>query len=511
MSVMGGLTLTQREQARLQVLNGVLGGQVTVEEAAEVLGLSERHVWRILAAYQKEGAAALAHGNRGRRPANVIPEETRDRVITLASKHYAGLNHTHFTELLAEREGVVLARSTVRSILVSAGLTSPQRRRPPRHRCRRERMSQEGMLLQMDGSYHDWLEGRGPWLTLLFAIDDATGTVPCALFNDWETSHGYFRLLEGITQGHGIPLAVYTDRHAVFQPTGSAAKGDEELVVARQQRTQVGRALSELGVSSIFAWSPQAKGRIERAAGTFQDRLVSELRLAGAGTVAEANRVLMDFLPRFNARFGVPATHPGSAYRTVDPEVDLAAILCFKHRRKVARDNTVKYKCRTLQLLPAPDHPSYAGVLVEVQERLDGRLVICYQDRVIPSREAPPRPGLLRSGDRLPQQDPAAIPRCLEEVCRQNDFLRAAKSKKAASPRPTPVRQPTPRQQARWHAVQAAKRRGLSLRATARALGISRNTVKKYVAADSPPLYSERRPAEKGPEREAVLTQLLNS
>jgi hypothetical protein len=366
------------------------------------------------------------------------------------------------------------------------------------------------MLLQMDGSYHDWLEGRGPWLTLLFAIDDATGTVPFALFNEWETSHGYFRLLEGIIEARGVPLAVYTDRHAVFQATGRAHKDGEGQGVAQPPRTQVGRALLELGVSTIFARSPQAKGRIERAAGTFQDRLVSELRLAGAGTRDEANRVLVEFLPRFNARFAVPSTQAGGAYRRVDPELDLAAILCFKHRRKVARDNTVKYQCRTLQLLPDPGHPSYAGVVVEVQERLDGHLVVVYQDRVLASREAPPRPGLLRSGDQLPQPEPAAIPGWLEEIFRQNEVLTAAKSKKAASSRPTPPRQPTPRQQALWHAVQAAKQRGLSLKATARVLGIGRNTVRRYVAADSPPVYPKRRSREKGLETETVLTESLN-
>jgi transposase len=159
---MGELTLTQKEQARLQILNGVLAHQISGEEAAQVLGLSQRQVWRILAAYRKEGgAAAVAHGNRGRSPANALPQETRDRVILLARTSYLGLNHTHLAELLAEREEVALARSTVRRILVGAGLPSPRRRRPPRHRIRRQRMPQEGMLLQVDGSDHDWLEGRG--------------------------------------------------------------------------------------------------------------------------------------------------------------------------------------------------------------------------------------------------------------------------------------------------------------------------------------------------------------
>jgi transposase len=505
MSVMRGLTLTQREQARLQTLNLVLEKQMGVGKAAYLLGLSERHVWRILAAYRREGAAALAHGNRGRRPANAIPEELKQRVTMLARTRYADFNHTHMTEMLEEREGVTLARSTVRQILVGAGLASPRHRRQPRHRLRRERMSQEGMLLQMDGSYHDWLEDRGPWFTLLLAVDDATGTVPYALFNGRENSHGYFRLLEGIIQRRGVPLAVYTDRHAVFQSRDSAPKGCEGQLVVEQQRTQVGRALLELGVSPIFARSPQAKGRVERAGGTFQDRLVSELRLAGARTMAEANRVLMEFLPRFNKRFGVSPAQTISAYRPLDPELDLAAILCFKHRRKVARDNTVKYDWHTLQLLPGTEHPSYAGVRVEVQERLDGHLVVCYQGRVIPTREAPPRPGLLRSGDRIPQHEPAPIPQWLDSILRQNESWGKQRSKKAAQPHPTTPRKPTPRQQARWDAVQAAKSRGLSLRAIARVLGISRNTVKKYVAVDSPPTYPPREVLSQRPLTESLI------
>ena len=209
--------MTDREQARLQVLNRLVAHQMATHEAAAILGLSKRHTWRMLAAYREEGAAALAHGNRGRRPPNAVAEGTRQQVLTLARTRYAGLNHTHLTEILAERESVVLTRSTVRSILLSAGLASPRYRRPQRHRHRRQRMPQEGMLLQLDGSYHACLEDRGPWLTLLLAVDDATGTVPYAVFREREDTHGYFMLLQGIIARHGIPLGVYTDRHAVFQ------------------------------------------------------------------------------------------------------------------------------------------------------------------------------------------------------------------------------------------------------------------------------------------------------
>jgi len=210
------------------------------------------------------------------------------------------------------------------------------------------------MLAQMDGSYHDWLEGRGPWLTLLLAVEDATGTVPFALFRKHEDTHGYFLLIEGIIRRRGIPLAVYTDRHAVFQHPRTVSTTPERSLAGEREPTQFGRALRELGVHQIFARSPEAKGRVERAAGTFQDRLVAELRLAGACTMAEANRVLVDFLPRYSERFGIPPAQTISAYRPLDSELDLATVLCFKYRRKVARDNTVKYDWHTLQLLPGP-------------------------------------------------------------------------------------------------------------------------------------------------------------
>ena len=213
---MKGLTLNQREQARLETLNRVLEGQLRVNEAAVVLGVTERHAWRMLAAYRREGAAAVAHGNRGRRPANATAENVRQQVIGLARTRYAGVNHTHLTELLAEREGVVLGRSTVRNILRSAEMKSPRRRRPPRHRIRRERLPQEGMLVQIDGSIHDWLEDRGPRMTLLLAVDDATGTVPAALFCEQEDSHSYFCLLRTIIGRKGIPLALYSERHGVY-------------------------------------------------------------------------------------------------------------------------------------------------------------------------------------------------------------------------------------------------------------------------------------------------------
>jgi hypothetical protein len=253
------------------------------------------------------------------------------------------------------------------------------------------------MLLQVDGSRHDWLQGRGPYLTLVGAIDDATGTVPYASFREQEDAQGYFLLLREIIQNKGIPLALYSDRHSVFQVNPKQPESLEEQLTGELQPTQVGRALKQLGIQSILAQSPQAKGRIERLWGTLQDRLVAELRLAGADDQESANRLLWAFLPGFNKHFGVPAAQPGSAYRPASAELDLAGIVCFKYQRTVANDNTVRFDGHTLQLLPGVDRSSYVRARVEVQERLDGSLVVCYQGRVIASREAPPEPVTLRA------------------------------------------------------------------------------------------------------------------
>ena len=394
----------QQEQARLQVLNSVLAEEITIGQAAELMDLSERHARRLLAAYRELGAEALAHGNRGRRPHNAVPEAVAAAVARLAATRYPGANHTHLSELLEEHEGLVLSRPTVRRILTRAGMPSPRRRRPPQHRVRRERMPRAGMLLQLDGSHHAWLEQRGPRFALLLAVDDATGAVVHALFGAVEDARGYFLLMEGVLRRSGVPLALYTDRHAVFRAPAQQRAG-------REGATQFARAMAELGVRLIFARSPQAKGRVERMAGTFQDRLVTELRLASASTIAEAQAVRERFLPRFNARFAVAARQPEPAWRPLDPALDLGAVLAFRHTRTVARDNTVKYHWRTLQLLPSPQQPSYAGARVEVLERPHGDLAVRHQGETIASRLAPPRAGVLRERRSELALDPA-LERC---------------------------------------------------------------------------------------------------
>ena len=216
---MENVTLTPKEQMRVQVLNSLLAEQIALDQAAELMGVSTRHARRITTAYREEGAAALAHGHRGRKPVNATSEAVIADVVRLASTRYQGANHTHLSELLAEREGIDIGRTTLRRILLDAGLSSPRRRRPPKHRVRRQRMPRAGMLIQLDGSYHRWLGDHSPPFTLLLAVDDATGSVVNALFCQQEDSHNYFLLMQNLLRRRGIPLALYTDRHAVFKHT----------------------------------------------------------------------------------------------------------------------------------------------------------------------------------------------------------------------------------------------------------------------------------------------------
>ena len=391
------LTLTAKEQKRIQVLAGVLEGRIKLAQASELMGVSERHAWRLLAAFRREGAAAIAHGNRGRTPQISTDPATQDRVRNLAKGTYEGFNHTHLTEVLAEREGIDLSRSTVRRILLSAGIKSHRKRRAPKHHSRRARHPQEGMLLQIDGSKHDWLEGRGPYLTLIAAIDDATSTVPFALFRDQEDAHGYLLMLRHIIEDKGIPLALYSDRHGIFQRSPKEPESLREQLRGKRDATQFGRALQELGIELIVAYTPQAKGRVERLFGTLQDRLVSEMRLAGATTADDANRVLWRLLPDFNQRFGVCAEQSGSAYRELPADLSVDGVLCFKYLRNVANDNTVSFHETTLQLLPDAHRASYAKATVEVQERLDGSLVVVHAGKTIGSQPAPLAPVTLRA------------------------------------------------------------------------------------------------------------------
>lgn len=397
----------------------VEAGKWSAEQAAEVLGLSIRHVWRLKARYEEEGAAAFMHGNRGRRSPGRIEEAIRSRVRELLTNQYAGCNDHHLAELLALREGIVLSRKSVERIRRGAGLKPARRRRPPKHRQRRDRMPQEGILLQVDGSPHHWFGPGQPRCTLLAAIDDATGAVVAALFREQEDAQGYFLLLKQVLKAKGIPLDLYHDRHSIFQVNLKRPWTIEEELQGRQEPTQFGRALEELGITAIAAHSPQAKGRVERLWGTLQDRLVQELRLAGITELKAGNRFLYEYFKRFNARFAIGAEEPGKAYRPLDANLDLGRILSFRYERVVAMDNTVRLEGRLIQVPPGPKRRSYAGVHVWVHEFLDGSLGVWYQDRWLARtssrgdvsvRARKRRPALPQRPERLPEARPEPAP-----------------------------------------------------------------------------------------------------
>lgn len=299
---------------------------------------------------------------------------------------YAGFNDQHFTEKLVEVEGLELSRETVRRILREAGIRSPRKRRPPKHRQRRERKAQAGQMILWDGSEHDWLEGRGPRLCLMGAIDDATGELlPGAHFTQQECTVGYLRVLRDILRHKGIPHTVYGDRHGSLRRNDKHWTLEEELA-GRQQPTHVGRALASLGVETRFALSAQAKGRVERLWGVLQDRLTSELRLAGASTRGQANEVLREYRLEHNKRFAVEPKDAQPAWRKAPSDHTKLLDLCALHYvRKVLKNHTVRIDGRTIDIPKRPDaaYATYAGKNVEVKHLLSGDYRVFYDGQCI--------------------------------------------------------------------------------------------------------------------------------
>jgi len=255
------ITLNTQEQKRVMILNRILAGQLSPADAAPLLQISKRQVQRILAAYRLEGVEAVVHGNRGRRPIHRITDEIRQQILTLAQTKYAGCNQEHLRDLLQEREGIKVSRASVHRILAQAGLLAESSRKPVKYRQRRKRYVQEGMLVQIDGSPHAWLQERGPRLCLVAAIDDATGKVLSALFREQEDRQGYFELTQQLVQRYGLPLAFYHDRHEIFPKAAHIREKEtvQEQLAGTRVPSQFGRLLHELGITSIAARSPQAR------------------------------------------------------------------------------------------------------------------------------------------------------------------------------------------------------------------------------------------------------------
>jgi len=372
--------LTMKEEKRLGIIQRVFRGELSVVEAALILGISERQCYRVKGRVTKQGAKGVMHGNRGRPCKRKIKEKTVKRIVELAQGKYRGFNDRHFTEKLKEEEQIEFCREKIRSILRFHGIASPRKRRANKHRSRRDRRAAEGIMLQVDGSPHDWLEGRGPALCLIGAIDDATSKVPRAFFEEAESSWAYFRLFSDIFKKQGLAQSVYSDRHSVFWTDREPTL--QEQLVNKRPTTEVGRGLEELGVNLILAGSPQAKGRIERLWGTFQDRLVSELRLAGAKTKAQAQAVLERYLPQHNRKFAKPAAQSQPAWRKASSD-QIERALCFKQPRTVAKDNTVSFEGTVFQIPKHSPHRSYANKRIEVHVLLDGAVEFFYQKEKI--------------------------------------------------------------------------------------------------------------------------------
>jgi hypothetical protein len=306
-----------------------------------------------------------------------LPERSRQAVLRLARTKYVGFNDHHLAEKLNEIEGFSLSRETLRRLLRQAGMGSPRKRRAPAHRQRRARAAREGELVQLDGSPHHWLEGRGPRLTALGMQDDATGKILAAEFFPAETTEGYFRLLQSLLRRCGVPLAFYGDRSGIFVRNDDHWTMEEQLF-GRRHPTQFGRALQQLGITFIAAQTPQAKGRVERLWGVLQDRLCSELRLAGACDLPSANRVLRIFIADYNRRFARTAADPAQAWRSAPGE--LSRICALVHQRIVSNDNVVQWEGRRLQIPPHPRRFSFAGAKVQICQALNGQITLYYGD-----------------------------------------------------------------------------------------------------------------------------------
>ena len=378
--------MSQKEVNRPGLVRAAEKGKVTNVEGAASLGVSVRQFRRLRRAYRERGLAGLLHGNRGRPSRRRMSEEERAEVLELMVGKYAGFNDSHLTEKLRRVERLSLSRELVRRIRVEAKLPAKRRRRAPKHRLRREREAHAGALVLIDGSRHDWLEGRGPAFTLIGAIDDATGQVLALAVREQEDLHGYMEMLRLVLSQHGVPLAFYGDRF------GALVRNDDHWTLAeelagRQDPTPFGCILEELAVAFIPARSPQAKGRVERMWGTLQDRLVSELRLLGLETIEQVRAHLPRLLAEHNARFARGPREADPVWRATPRE--LPERLSCRYARVVARDNTVSIPGRWVQLPPRAGGRSWQRRTVEVRECLDGSVVILHQGVVITRQPAP--------------------------------------------------------------------------------------------------------------------------
>lgn len=354
--------MSQRERDHLTVIKQLSDGRCSVAEATERLGLSRRHIFRLLKRYQVSGDAGLIHGLRGRPSNHGYGLRLKQRVVALYWEQYRDYGPTLFSEVLSEAHKIRVDHETIRRWLMAKGGTNLQRKKRP-HRTKRPRRSAKGELLQFDGSTHDWFEGRGPVCTLLHLIDDASGEVYLN-FAPSENTEDCMRTFWAYVKRHGLPESLYTDRDSVYW------REDGHL-------TDFARAMATLGVQMIYANSPQAKGRVERGNRTHQDRLVKALRRAGISTVAEANRFLMQrYLKAHNRRFASCRASLPDVHRKLDPTLDLRKVFCFQSERCLRHDYCITLEATYVQILTGPYALPRPRSYLTVRRYLDGSLHI---------------------------------------------------------------------------------------------------------------------------------------
>ena len=375
--------MNSKDIKRSRVVQWVDEGIMTALRASLELGLSVRQVRRLVHTYRLEGAVGLVHGNRGKSSPRHINAELEQQISTLIEQEFRDYNTLHLCQELQDQFAISFSYASLYRLRQRAHLPSPRTRHAPKHRSRREPKQTAGAMLQTDASTHDWLEGRGPHLSLIVYIDDATNEIVGAVFREQEDATGYMLVLRDICQRHGFPLSIYADRHTIFQ--SPAKPTTEQILKGEEPLTQFGRVLKQLDIRLIPALSPQAKGRVERLFQTLQDRLVKFLRSHTVSTCQEANLLLPTYLALHNDRFMHPALLEDVSYRPWPDILDPGAVFCFLYQRTVANDNTITFDGHHLQIPPGPNRRSYAHARVDVQLHLQGHLSVHYQHQQIAS------------------------------------------------------------------------------------------------------------------------------
>jgi len=373
------LTMSMKELERLEVLSRAIERRMPQREAAAQLGLSLRQVERLCRALRQQGACGLVSRQRGRPGNRRLSAKLRKRALSLVQTHYVDFGPTFACEKLAEQHGVVVSRETLRHWMIDAGVWVPRAQRPRRAHQPRHRRSCLGGLIQIDGCDHAWFENRGPRCTLLVYVDDATSRLMELRFVASESAFDYFASTQAYLEHHGKPVAFYSDKASIFRVAApDAAKG--------AGITQFGRALSELNIDILCAHTPQAKGRVERAHLTLQDRLVKELRLRGISTPEAGNSYLPEFRADYNRRFGHEPRSPHDAHRPLRDDEDLERIFTWQEDRKLSKNLTLHYKRVTYLVEPGPKTLQLIGQRCRIHEYEDGRIEVRHEGKQLPCR-----------------------------------------------------------------------------------------------------------------------------